>query len=86
VLTIIPDSNHIQQVCKPGCGSPTCRWLQTGDLAGDKTQDLEEGRGCAKGVASWGKVMESNRFVQVAKGDNCTGSPDFIPTTQSHAA
>jgi len=87
MLNRIPSQKHLHEVCKLGHFNRTCRFLQTGDLNGPSIRDIDEGHGCAKHVSDVEDLkMESLRFVQVAKSNNCTGKPNFIPQYESSVA
>ena len=86
MLNRIPSQHHLHEVCKIGQFTKTCRFLQTGDLNGPSTKDIDEGRGCAKHVSAENdQKMEALRFVQIAKSDNCTGVPNFSQFKNSAA-
>jgi hypothetical protein len=66
---LIPNE-HVEKVCKPGCGEETCRYLASRQLP-----DYF----CAKGDKDLLKFIEL-RVAQGtlgSKGDNCSGPPDY---------
>ena len=64
-------NGHEEKVCKAGCGEATCAFLTAGG----------DGFRCAKD-----SVIEKNIRQRLAegtmraKGDNCSGPPDFTPS------
>lgn len=69
-MTVLPKI-HVEAVCKPG--SPGC----CAYLASRKLPDFF----CAKGDPDLRQVIEARRAEGTlgAKGDNCSGSPDYKP-------
>lgn len=69
-----PPEGHVRSVCKPGHGHETCSFMIAG--AG--------GLKCGKGSAFENAIRQ--RLVEGtmnAKGDNCSGHPDFTPTAKN---
>jgi hypothetical protein len=86
MLNRIPNQQHLYQVCRLGQLKKTCRFLQFGDLNGPTIKEADEQYGCAKHVSQEMDVkMEALRFIQIAKSDNCSGSPGFLPPKNNAA-
>ena len=66
------DETHVTQVCRRGQREKTCTFLIVGD-----------GYKCAKEDERLVKTIKIERDNWVAKGDNCSGPPDFTPTSAS---
>ena len=64
-------TEHIEGVCKGEGGSSACRYLCMGD----------GGIACAKGSVIQ-SVIDGRAESMGAKGDNCSGPPDFKPSEQ----
>jgi hypothetical protein len=66
---LMPLSQHrVGELCRLGQGPETCRFL----LIGPK------GACCARGSAFEVVILERLPTMS-AKGDNCSGPPDFVP-------
>jgi hypothetical protein len=62
-----PTNEHIDTVCRPGCGASSCAFLMFGG-----------GFECAKGGEF--ELFIRRRLADetmTAQGDNCSGPPDF---------
>ena len=62
---------RVKTLCLLGHGSKTCKFLMAGGREGGFT--------CHKGSQLGVKIQSLGSSVD-AKGDNCSGPPDFIPT------
>jgi hypothetical protein len=69
---------HMQNVCLFRKGEATCRYLKHGDLNGTEG-DLDLGWGCAKADRGSKTAADLSAFSHVARGDNCSGPPNFEP-------
>lgn len=72
----IPE-DHMKNVCLFRKGEATCRYLQYGDRNGTDTEELDSGWGCAKPRKESKAAVDMSAFSRVARGDNCSGPPDF---------
>jgi len=64
----IGDDRRLDQVCRAKQGSESCRYLVMN----------EEGLACSKG-SNLQQTIDDQADSMRAKGDNCSGPPDFIP-------
>jgi hypothetical protein len=71
LLPTILSKEQVKNICKDGQGSKTCAYLTIGDRQGD----------CSKGTA-FEEAIRVRRLSMRAKGDNCSGPPDFIPNQE----
>ena len=67
-LPIIQDT-QIEEVCRQGQGHKCCKYLTFSARGG--------GWKCAKG-SELQKIIDEISSNMIAKGDNCSGFPDFI--------
>lgn len=75
-VSLVPDGDHLQQVCRPGAGSQTCAYLMLSNA----------GFQCAKGgVAQMYIDLRLAEGTMKAIGDNCSGPPNFTPPGESDA-
>jgi hypothetical protein len=70
---------RMKDVCLFRQGEATCRYLQYGDRNSADTEALDSGWGCAKAYKESKTAVDLSAFSRVARGDNCSGPPDFVP-------
>jgi hypothetical protein len=70
---------HLRGVCRFRQGEATCRYLRYGDRNSPNTEALDSGWGCAKAHKESKANVDMSALSHVARGDNCSGPPDFAP-------